>query len=62
MAAVSAAGLFTHLFGRRIEVDVNGGWNHRFSGQSGINTQFGNLSVHPGRADSPYYDVRRRIG
>ena len=62
MSTASVSAQYTHLFGRRTEVDLNGGYNRSFNATSGVNAQFGNLMIHPGRPDFTYYDVGGRIG
>ncbi|HZL00123.1 MAG TPA: hypothetical protein VFC47_09490 [Caulobacteraceae bacterium] len=54
---------YTHLFGRRIEADLNAGVDRSFSGQSGVAaTVVGAGMVSGQQRDFTYYEVGGRIG
>lgn len=53
---------FTHLFGRRVEVDVNGGAEWAFHNKSGLVADMGGVGVSTQQPGFVYYEVGGRIG
>lgn len=53
---------FTHLFGRSIETELNGGVERAFNRHSGIAAHISNLVITPVQPGLTYYAVGGRIG
>jgi hypothetical protein len=53
---------FTHLFGRRVEANANGGAEWAFNTQSGLSATIGDVAVAPSQPDFVYYQAGGRMG
>lgn len=53
---------YTHLFGRRVEADVNGGVDWAFKAQSGLQANVDGGEISPIQPAFRYYEVGGRIG
>lgn len=63
--AISVRGVnaqYTHLFGRSIEFNLNGGLERAYNMKSGVNAEVNGVSVHPNPAAFSYAQMGGRIG
>ena len=59
---VSASAQYTHLFGRRIEVNLNGGVDWAFNSHSGLQANIADLQIPGSQPTFVYYQIGGRIG
>ncbi|MFI4936080.1 MAG: hypothetical protein ACHP7N_15815 [Caulobacterales bacterium] len=53
---------YTHLFGRRIEADLNGGVDWAFNAKSGLRADINGFEIPGGQPSFVYYEVGGRMG